>query len=103
VLLAAISGAPAWLTHPVHAAVHPLDRPIVWKAPIGQDHPLSGRIWDVTSARYIDERSLLDRLVDVRFVVTGESHNNPDHHQLQLRILKAMFGKGQRSPSATPD
>jgi len=96
VVLAAICGAAVWLTQPVHAAVHPLDRPIVWKAPVGRDHPLSGRIWDVSAARYIDERRLLDRLVDVRFVVTGESHNNPDHHQLQLRILKAMFGNGRR-------
>ena len=78
------------------APIHPLDRQIDWQAPIGRDHPLSGRIWDVADARFVDEGTLLEHLIDVRYVVTGESHNNPDHHQLQLRILEALFGSGRR-------
>ena len=86
----------ALLACEARAANYPLDKPIVWQAPLGREHPLTGRIWEVESGRFVDERSLLERLVDVRFVVAGESHNNPDHHQLQLRILKAMFGNGRR-------
>lgn len=67
-----------------------------WQAPLGRDHPLTGRIWDTAAGRFIDQATLFDRVVDVRFVVTGESHNNPDHHRLQLRLLRAMFGNGRR-------
>ena len=84
------------ITCPVQDATAASGGRIVWQAPIGREHPLTGRIWEVAAGRFIDEHSLMDRLVDVRFVVTGESHNNPDHHQLQLRILKAMFGNGRR-------
>ncbi len=67
-----------------------------WLAPQGRDHPLTGRIWDVAQQRFIDEADLLVTLATVPYVVTGESHNNPDHHQLQLRILKALFAEGRR-------
>lgn len=80
----------------VGAAIFPHDTEIVWQSPIGRDHPLSGRIWHVDSQRFVDERQLLDHLVRVPLVVTGESHINPDHHQLQMRILGAMFGNGRR-------
>jgi len=95
--LSAIAWLPlAWPACRAQAAAPPADGQIVWQAPIGREHPLTGRIWEVASGRFIDQRRLMDRLVGVRFVVTGESHNNPDHHQLQLRILKAMFSNGRR-------
>jgi uncharacterized iron-regulated protein len=77
-------------------ATYPLDKPVVWQSPMGREHSLSGRIWEVASGRFVEERDLLDHLAGVRFVVTGESHNNPDHHQLQMRILGAMFSNGRR-------
>lgn len=86
--LAVATGAPAAATPP-----EPTD---AWLSPIGRGHPLAGRIWDVAAQGFITEDELTDRLVDVRYVVTGESHNNPDHHRLQLRLLRAMFGNGRR-------
>jgi uncharacterized iron-regulated protein len=78
------------------AAIFPYDTKIVWQSPIGRDHPLSGRIWRVDSQGFVNEHELLDHLVRVPLVVAGESHINPDHHQLQMRILGAMFGNGRR-------
>ena len=78
------------------SATDPSATSITWEAPVGRDHPLTGRIWDVAAGRFIDEKTLLERLISVRFVLAGESHNNPDHHQLQLRILKALFASGRR-------
>jgi len=63
---------------------------------MGRDHPLTGRIWDVAAGAFIAEDRLLDRLASVRFVVAGESHNNPDHHLLQLRILESIVKTGRR-------
>ncbi len=69
---------------------------IEWQSPIGREHPLTGRIWEVATQRFIDEQRLLNTLATIPYVITGESHNNPDHHQLQLRILKALFAEGRR-------
>lgn len=81
---------------PLQAALFPFDNKIEWQAPSGRDHPLTGQIWRVASQHFVSERELLDHLVGVPLVVTGESHINPDHHQLQLRILGALFGNGRR-------
>ncbi|MCB1786154.1 MAG: ChaN family lipoprotein [Chromatiaceae bacterium] len=94
-LIASLAACLVW-TAAVAATTAPTEGIARWQAPLGQQHPLTGLIWDTESATFIDESTLLDRLVDVRFVVTGESHNNPDHHRLQLRILRAMFGNGRR-------
>lgn len=87
-----LSGFPA----AVPAASDPAPTGIPWEAPLGRDHPLTGRIWDVAAGRFIDEETLLGRLAPVRFVLAGESHNNPDHHHLQLRILQALVASGRR-------
>lgn len=67
-----------------------------WQAPIGQDHPLVGRIWDVTAGAFIDSAALVERLTRGRFVLLGEQHDNPDHHRLQARLLRALIAAGRR-------
>jgi uncharacterized iron-regulated protein len=69
---------------------------IRWQSEFNRDHPLVGRIWDVRDARFIDERALDQRLSRAKFVMLGEKHDNPDHHQLQARILRAMVAAGRR-------
>lgn len=54
-----------------------------WKSPLGRDHSLTGRIWDVSSARFIDRETLVERLAGADFVLLGERHDNPDHHMQQ--------------------
>lgn len=67
-----------------------------WQAPLGQEHPLVGRIWDVAAARFIDAEMLLSKLATGRFVLLGEKHDNPDHHRLQARILGLLIDAGRR-------
>lgn len=67
-----------------------------WKTEIGRDHPLVGRIWDVTAERFIDTGTLIARLRLARFVLLGEKHDNPDHHRLQTWVLKELIQKGYR-------
>ncbi len=67
-----------------------------WQAPLGQDHPLVGRIWDVAAGELIDSARLVDRLRPGRFVLLGEKHDNPDHHRLQAWLLGALIAAGQR-------
>src|SRR5918994_3765260 len=67
-----------------------------WKSPLGQNHPLTGRIWDVSSARFIDRETLVERLARADFVLLGERHDNPDHHMLQGELLQSLISVGRR-------
>jgi uncharacterized iron-regulated protein len=67
-----------------------------WQAPLGQDHPLAGRVWDVAAGQLIDSAVLVERLRRDHFVLLGEKHDNPDHHQLQAWLLRALVAGGKR-------
>ena len=60
------------------------------------DHPLAGRLWDVGTQMFIDEAELLRRAAPAEALLLGETHDNPEHHRLQLRILQARLAAGAR-------
>jgi uncharacterized iron-regulated protein len=62
----------------------------------GQDHPLTGRIWDAAAARFVTSESLIERLAAVRFVLLGERHDHPQHHLLQASIVRGLAAAGRR-------
>jgi uncharacterized iron-regulated protein len=59
-----------------------------WESPLDRSHPLVGRLFDVARGIEIDEAELAPALRAARFVLLGESHENPDHHRLQARLLR---------------
>jgi uncharacterized iron-regulated protein len=67
-----------------------------WQAPLGRDHALVGRIWDVAGARFIPPATLVERLAASRFVLLGERHDHPDHHRLQAWVLRRLVEAGRR-------
>ena len=69
---------------------------IEWESPVEKTHPLVGRIWDVKAGAFIGEDALVARLVASRFVLLGERHDNPDHHALQAKLLRAILEAGRR-------
>src|SRR5881628_1733369 len=69
---------------------------IAWESPVERAHPLVGRIWDVKAGSVISEETLLSRLGGSRFVILGERHDNPDHHALQAKLVRALIGAGRR-------
>ena len=64
----------------------------------GMDHPLRERIWSVRDGRFITVRDLAARLQPAPFVLAGENHDNPRHHELQAWILRAL-AEGGRQPA----
>ncbi len=60
------------------------------------DHPLAGRLWDVAAQRFIDEAEFLRRAAPAEVLLLGETHDNPEHHRLQVRILQARLAAGAR-------
>lgn len=60
------------------------------------DHPLAGRLWDVAAQHFIDDTQLLRRAAQVEVLLLGETHDNPEHHRLQIKLLQARVGAGAR-------
>lgn len=45
---------------------------------------------------FVDIRRLVADLAAHRFVLLGERHDNPDHHRLQARLVRALLAAGRR-------
>src|SRR2546429_2124744 len=71
---------------------------IEWESPAERAHPLVGRIWYVKAGTFIPDDTLVARLVASRFVLLGERHDNPDHHVLQAKLVRAMVEAGRAPP-----
>ena len=67
-----------------------------WQSNYGRNHPLTGRIWEVASGKFIDRHNLMMRLARAEFVLLGEKHDNPDHHRLQAEVLRGLIAAGRR-------
>ncbi len=65
-------------------------------AMLHRDHPLAGRTFDVRAGRFADLPALEAALRPADFVLLGETHDNPDHHLLQARLLGALVAAGRR-------
>ncbi|MGE5049089.1 MAG: ChaN family lipoprotein, partial [Deltaproteobacteria bacterium] len=58
-----------------------------WRSPLYREHPLVGRIWNGTS--FVDDQALDAAVRSADFVLLGETHDNPDHHALEARLVRA--------------
>jgi uncharacterized iron-regulated protein len=65
-----------------------------WISPIGRDHALAGRVFDLARRAESSEAELVAALRGSRFALLGESHENADHHRLQARLLAALAAEG---------
>ncbi|QEY59468.1 iron(III) ABC transporter [Pseudomonas sp. C27(2019)] len=69
------------------AAEHALPQ---WQSPRERDHERVGQIIDLRSGTTVTVEQMLAELADASVVLLGEKHDNPDHHALQLWLLKAL-------------
>ena len=67
-----------------------------WESPHGRDHPLAGRLFAPDDERLVDEAEAIERLDDAHYILLGETHDNPDHHRLQARLIRALNAGGRR-------
>ena len=66
-----------------------------WRAPLHRDHPLVGRIWNGTA--FVDEHALDAAVQSAHLLLLGETHDNPDHHTVEARLVR-VAAQG-RAPS----
>lgn len=52
-------------------------------------------IYDTTQNRAIDFEALIEQLTPARVVYVGERHTSPAHHQIQLKIIRALVERGR--------
>jgi uncharacterized iron-regulated protein len=65
-----------------------------WVSPIGRDHPLAGRVFDLRTRSESSAPEVLAQAGAARFVLLGESHENADHHRLQAQAIRALGADG---------
>jgi uncharacterized iron-regulated protein len=61
-----------------------------WQAELQRQHPLVGIILDLRRRARVDRDEVLRELRGARYVLLGETHDNPDHHALQGELLQAL-------------
>ena len=61
-----------------------------------QDHPLVGSLWQTDGSSRVGEDALIAAALKSDWVLLGESHDNPDHHRLQARIVAELGARGRR-------
>jgi uncharacterized iron-regulated protein len=59
-------------------------------APQGRDHADRGVIRELATGRALSPQELVERLAAAPRVLVGEQHDNPDHHALQLWLLRQL-------------
>ena len=77
---------------------HPLGE---WQSPLLRDHPLVGRIIDVRTGHPLTLQDVIARAARADVLVIGETHDNPDHHRLQGRLL-TVFAEAKRREKGRP-
>lgn len=53
-------------------------------------HPLLNRVWSTGVQAFVGMEELQQALADADYVLLGENHDNPAHHQLQARIIDSL-------------
>jgi uncharacterized iron-regulated protein len=61
-----------------------------WQAPEAREHADLGVILDLHSGHHLTPQQLVGQLAVAPQVLVGEQHDNPDHHALQLWLLRAL-------------
>lgn len=61
-----------------------------WQSPQGRGNPQLGQIIELASGRQLTPAQLVARLGSADRVLIGEQHDNPDHHALELWLLRAL-------------
>jgi uncharacterized iron-regulated protein len=97
-VLALSACKPATGESPSTTTPAPVDEFGPWTSTLHVEHPLVGRAWHVAEARAIGRAELVAALAPARYVLLGETHDNPDHHRLQGELVEALAG-GERRPA----
>ncbi|NRB30722.1 MAG: ChaN family lipoprotein [Rhizobiaceae bacterium] len=66
-----------------------------WQSKHGSDNSLVGRLFDGKGSP-ATWQEMVAQAANAQFVLLGEIHDNPDHHQIQATILQELIDAGRR-------
>jgi len=84
------------LTPAIAAAGDTPPVPDTWESRLNAEHPLVGTLKRVRDGADVTPGHLADAIAGARFVLVGETHNNPDHHALQAWVVRVLAAHGRR-------
>lgn len=58
--------------------------------------PLIGKIYDTKNRKFIDFTTLINELTIWDVVYLSEKHDNPNHHDIQCKIIQELINKGKK-------
>ncbi|MBR9827834.1 MAG: ChaN family lipoprotein [Oceanospirillales bacterium] len=58
-------------------------------------HPLEGRLWAIADARFLSPEQLFEQLPAGGWLLLGEQHDHPQHHQIQTEWILALAARQQ--------
>lgn len=67
-----------------------------WQSPEGRDHAEVGQIIELRTGQRLTPEQLVQRLASSPRVLLGERHDNPDHHALQLWLLRSLASQREQ-------
>lgn len=72
--------------------VHRAELPALpsWQSSEGRNEATLGQIRELASGRTLTPEQLVQALAEAPRVLVGEKHDNPDHHNLELWLLRAL-------------
>lgn len=89
------------VTHPSAApTLTPQGPPPFVDESTGGPHPLQGQIVRARDGAPVEWTELSIALSDARFVLTGEKHDNPNHHRLQAWVYDTLGARREPPPVA---
>lgn len=62
-----------------------------WSSPYYLDHPLVGKIYSLKQQQWVTAQHVDSAIRDARFLLLGETHTNPDHHQGQATLISSWL------------
>lgn len=72
------------------ATAKDLANPENWLSSENKDNQFVGKIWSTKDNKFITPAELAKALTSKRFILLGETHDNPDHHYLQAEIINQL-------------
>ena len=72
-------------------SVAQLSDPAEWQSKLYADHVLVGKIWDSGTNSFIATEELSTSILNAKYLILGEKHDNPDHHSLQLQVIEFLI------------
>lgn len=64
--------------------------PTEWIATLDREHPLVGKVYATRTRAFVPVQDLARSMALARFILLGEVHDNPDHHQWQAWGIRAI-------------